>query len=95
METLLIETEVPEAVAATVTRLAASDKARLRRTLSAAVVEFTRDAANITVTPAPAPDSWDSFLQQSPALAVGGLPADFSVNHDHYLHGAPKRASAS
>lgn len=21
-----------------------------------------------------------------------GLPADFAENHDHYLHGAPKRA---
>ena len=93
METLVIEADVPADVAATVTRLAASDKAQLRRTVSSAVLEFARNAA-INV-PAPKADSWNSFLQQSPSLAVGGLPADFSVNHDHYLHGAPKRASAS
>ena len=23
--------------------------------------------------------------------AVHGLPADFSINHDHYLYGTPKR----
>lgn len=22
---------------------------------------------------------------------AGGLPQDFSVNHDHYIHGTPKR----
>ena len=40
-------------------------------------------------------DSWNTFLQQSSDLAVDGLPSDFSVNHDHYLHGAPKRESSS
>jgi len=25
------------------------------------------------------------------AGVVEGLPTDFAVNHDHYLHGAPKR----
>lgn len=25
------------------------------------------------------------------AGSVEGLPADYAVNHDHYLHGAPKR----
>ena len=23
--------------------------------------------------------------------SVKGLPADFAINHDHYLHGQPKR----
>ena len=40
-------------------------------------------------------DSWNDLLQSSHDLAVDGLPADFSVNHDHYLHGAPKRESSS
>ena len=93
METLVIEAEVPESVAAALTRLPAGDKARLRRTVSAAVVEFARAAS--ATGPVAKPDSWNTFLQESPGLAVGGLPADFSVNHDHYLHGAPKRSSAS
>lgn len=25
------------------------------------------------------------------AGSVEGLPTDYAVNHDHYLHGAPKR----
>ncbi len=25
------------------------------------------------------------------AGAVEGLPADYALNHDHYLHGTPKR----
>ena len=40
-------------------------------------------------------DSWNDFLQQSRDLAVDGLPPDFSVNHDHYVRGAPKRKSSS
>ena len=40
-------------------------------------------------------DSWNGLLQESRGLAVDGLPSDFSVNHDHYLHGAPKRESSS
>ncbi len=89
METVIIEAEVPESVATALTRLPADEKAHLRRVVSAAVVEFTEAAAPTVV--AHAQDSWDSFLLQSPNLAVAGLPADFSANHDHYLHGAPRR----
>ena len=32
---------------------------------------------------------WDVLLQF--AGKAEGLPPDLSVNHDHYLHGAPKR----
>ena len=45
--------------------------------------------------PAAKADSWNDLLQSSRDLAVDGLPSDFSVNHDHYLHGAPKRESSS
>lgn len=37
-----------------------------------------------------APESWGAALLQL-AGSVAGLPADFSENHDHYLHGAPRQ----
>ncbi len=92
METVIIEAEVPESVASALAHLVADQKAHLRRVISAAVVEFAKTAAS--ATPTCEPDSWDSFLQQRSGTAVEGLPTDFSVNHDHYLHGAPKRDPA-
>lgn len=95
METVIIEAEVPETVADVLKRLAADDKALLRRIVSTAVVEFANaNAAIAAIAAAPAADSWDSFLKQSRDLALDGLPGDFSVNHDHYLHGAFKRDPA-
>ena len=35
-------------------------------------------------------ESWGEALQ-SVAGTAQGLPADFAHNHDHYLHGAPRR----
>ena len=32
---------------------------------------------------------WDTLLEV--AGKAEGLPPDLSVNHDHYVHGAPKR----
>ena len=32
---------------------------------------------------------WDALLEF--AGTAGGLPRDLAENHDHYLHGAPKR----
>ena len=92
METVIIETEVPESVASALAHLVADQRAHLRRVVSAAVVEFTEAAA--ASAPAATPDSWDHFLQHSSGFAVEGLPTDFSVNHDHYLHGAPRRDPA-
>lgn len=89
METVIIEAEVPESVATALTHLLADEKAHLRRVISAAVVQFTEAA--VPATPAAEADSWDRFLLESSELAVAGLPTDFSANHDHYLHGAPKR----
>lgn len=34
--------------------------------------------------------SWGEAIQEL-AGSVRGLPSDFSANHDHYLHGAPKQ----
>ena len=92
METVVIEAEVPDAVATALTRLAPGDKALLRCAVSATVVEFAQTTAG--AEPLTDADSWDSFFKQSRALAVDELPAAFSANHDHYLHGAPKRDSA-
>ena len=93
METVIIEAEVPESVATALTHLPADEMAHLRRVVSAAVVEFA--AATAGEETRSELDSWNQFLQLTPELAVTGLPADFSVNHDHYLHGAPKRDIAS
>ncbi len=89
METVIIEAEVPESVASALMQLPADEKAHLRRVVSAAVVEFAEGAA--PTDSSSEADSWDSFLRQSADLAVAGLPTDFSANHDHYLHGAPRR----
>ena len=37
-----------------------------------------------------ATNSWGDVLQEV-AGSVQGLPSDFAENHDHYLHGAPKK----
>lgn len=38
----------------------------------------------------PPPKSWGEALQELEGTAQG-LPPDFAHNHDHYLHGAPRR----
>lgn len=38
----------------------------------------------------PAPRNWGRKLSKL-AGSVEGLPSDYALNHDHYLHGAPKR----
>ena len=86
---MIIEAEVPESVATAFLQLPADEKAHLRRVVFATVVEFAEGVAP-TESSSEA-DAWDSFLLQSPNLAVAGLPADFSANLDHYLHGAPRR----
>jgi hypothetical protein len=40
--------------------------------------------------PQPASRNWGEALS-SFAGTVEGLPADYAVNHDHYLRGVPKR----
>lgn len=37
----------------------------------------------------PEPTIWEKL--QKYAGAVEGLPPDFARNHDHYIHGGPKR----
>ena len=37
----------------------------------------------------PQPSIWEKL--RSLAGSVKGLPEDFAANHDHYLHGLPKR----
>ena len=48
----------------------------------------------------PSPESADESSEKLPTLyermkpfvgAAKGLPSDFAINHDHYLHGQPKR----
>jgi hypothetical protein len=45
------------------------------------------------IVPAPAPGTdsvWDDLLELA-GSAGPGLPPDLAENHDHYLHGSPKR----
>lgn len=41
-------------------------------------------------TEQPAKPTWGEALSEL-AGTVEELPADYAANHDHYLHGAPKR----
>jgi hypothetical protein len=41
-------------------------------------------------SPQEPPTGWGKALLKYVGVA-GDLPADLSVNHDHYLYGAPKR----
>jgi len=43
-----------------------------------------------TVEPGP---TWGEVFRDL-AGTVPGLPADMAENHDHYIHGAPKRTDA-
>lgn len=47
------------------------------------------DASGATPAEAIGPTLFDQF--QDMIGTVQGLPADFAANHDHYIHGAPKR----
>lgn len=38
----------------------------------------------------PEPPTWGEVLKDFIG-AVDGLPADLAENHDHYIHGSPKR----
>ena len=58
------------------------------------------EGTEVEVTPVASPSNGGSELRESPTLYetlqnfVGifeGLPSDFAENHDHYIHGAPKR----
>jgi len=54
------------------------------------------DGAPVIVEPAPAPadkPQAGSLLEHLGDLvgSIEGLPEDFAENHDHYIHGAPKR----
>jgi hypothetical protein len=45
--------------------------------------------SNGTPVPQGAPTVWDALLDV--AGTVEGLPPDMAENHDHYIHGTPKR----
>ena len=48
-------------------------------------------AVHVTVTPTPpAADPTQSWMLEFAGKAKG-LPADLAAQHDHYLHGTPKR----
>ncbi|MCC6491906.1 MAG: hypothetical protein IT424_02675 [Pirellulales bacterium] len=57
------------------------------------------DGAKVTVSVEPAPNA-AAAEGQFPTLyerlksvvgKIDGLPGDFAINHDHYIHGQPKR----
>lgn len=76
------------------------------RTTAEQLLELTRKAEELTAQnrPASTPPTQQSPAEEEPedgyalnrellkfAGIVKDLPADFSINHDHYLYGVPKR----
>ena len=55
----------------------------------AALPDGTPVEVQPVATPAPGPDPLDELLRI--AGKIDGLPCDLAVQHDHYLHGTPKR----
>jgi hypothetical protein len=53
------------------------------------VEEMTPSTVDISIAPKPAP-TWAEVFKGLIGAAEG-LPADMAENHDHYIHGAPKR----
>ncbi|MBI4580802.1 MAG: hypothetical protein HY718_13930 [Planctomycetes bacterium] len=51
------------------------------------------EGAEVVVEPVGSGDEYASLREGLLKLAgtVKGLPSDMSRNHDHYIHGAPKR----
>jgi len=52
--------------------------------------ESLADGTLVTVTPIKAESTLGERLMQF-AGTVEGLPADMASNHDHYIHGTPKK----
>lgn len=48
------------------------------------------DGIAVRVVPVEEPPTWGEVFGDVTGKAVG-LPADIARNHDHYLHGQPKR----
>ncbi len=51
------------------------------------------EGAAVEVQPVPAEDEIPSLYERMKDIIgiADGLPADSSINHDHYLYGAPKK----
>ena len=53
------------------------------------VAVSVQPAASVENSEAELPSLYERM--KSFAGSVEGLPSDFAINHDHYLHGQPKR----
>lgn len=52
-----------------------------------------RDAEQQPASAHPEPPIWETIIrlgQQIPEDELASIPTDLSINHDHYLYGAPK-----
>ncbi len=51
------------------------------------------DGTEVRVEPVRRADRWEGLREGLLKLAgtVEGMPSDMARNHDHYLHGAPRR----
>jgi hypothetical protein len=52
-------------------------------------IEVANDAATKPANDAPAASIWEELDQL--AGTAKDLPSDMAANHDHYIHGTPKR----
>jgi hypothetical protein len=48
------------------------------------------DGTRVRIEPVDEPPTWGEVFKDLIG-SVEGLPSDMARNHDHYLHGAPKR----
>ncbi|MBM4047981.1 MAG: hypothetical protein FJ279_23005 [Planctomycetes bacterium] len=51
------------------------------------------DGIEVRVEPVDVPDSRKEFVAELLRIAdsISGLPSDLAAQHDHYIHGTPKR----
>lgn len=64
--------------------------AELPRLTTQELAEVEARSRELREKKAKAPAHWGEALLEIAGTAEG-LPHDFAENHDHYLHGAPKR----
>ena len=88
MEKLAIQVELEEDLIYTYNQAPQNVRAQLREGMTQWLKEALR-----ALRPAPQQkDPWLNFLENIQEYAVDTGVEDLSLNHEHYLYGAPKRA---
>ena len=81
-----------ETILAELPQLTEKEREAIERALYDLSVEATRQwLRRWESLPPLASGHWDKVFEEWTGKAEEDLPEDFSLNHDHYIHGAPKR----